>query len=340
MDFEQHNNSSQPSPSYEPMPAKQKKRSGWRVFWGVFISFSVLANVMLFFALIALSLVFVTGQRGIFTEQVIQPGSKKAKIAVISVQGIIDSQVADDFYNQLKVARQDNKVKGLIIRVNSPGGTVSASDRIYNEIQKYRDLTNKPVVAMAQAVAASGGYYACVACEKIVAEPTLITGSIGVIMGHFVLQELLEEKLGIVPVIIKSGEKKDWPSPFSPVTDEQRQYLQAKIIEPAYERFVMIVDQGRASLDIEQVKRLADGSIYGADESLDEGLIDSIGYLDDAIAMVEKMAGIDKAHVIEYRKPFSMSDMFGAQSGSLLRFDKAAIYELNIPQVMYLWPGY
>ncbi len=99
----------------------------------------------------------------------------------------------------------------MIIRVNSPGGTISGSDQIHNEIVKYRSETNQPVVAFMQGVAASGGYYSSVACDKIIAEPTAITGSIGVIMGYLVLQQLLEEKLGIQPIVVKAGDKKDWP---------------------------------------------------------------------------------------------------------------------------------
>ncbi len=108
---------------------------------------------------------------------------------------------------------------------------------------------------------------------------------------------------GILPVIIKSGEKKDWPSPFQPPTEEQLQYLQ-ELINPPYERFVKVVADGRPSLTLADVKRLADGSIYGASEAVDEMLVDSIGYLDDAIIQVKSMANIEKAHVVEYRKPF------------------------------------
>jgi len=209
MDFEQNNNRSEP---LQPQPLEPiyglaqgassvintpKKRTGWRIFWGIILGLSVLANIALFLILIGLAVVFVTGQEGIFTEEVIQAGPRTAKIAVITVQGIIDDEQAQDVYKQIKSARQDKRVKGLILRVNSPGGTISGSDRICNEIRKYREKEGKPVVAFMQGVAASGGYYVSVGCDQIVAEPTAITGSIGVIAGHFVLQGLLEEKLGV-----------------------------------------------------------------------------------------------------------------------------------------------
>jgi protease-4 len=347
MDFEQNDNRSEP---FQPQPLAQgalsvtktpKKRIGWRIFWGIILGLSVLANIALFLMLIGLVAVFATGQKGVFTEEVIQAGPRTSKIAVITVQGIIDNEQAQDVYRQIKSAQQDKRVKGLILRVNSPGGTISGSDQICNEIRKYRKKEDKPVVAFMQGVAASGGYYVSVGCDKIVAEPTVITGSVGVMAGHFVLQGLLEEKLGIQPVIFKSGEKKDWPSPFQPVTEEQRQYIQDKLINPAYDRFVQVVAEGRGeALTLADVKRLADGSVYGAEEALSEKLIDKIGYIDEAIEQVKLLAGIEKARVVEYRKPFSFADFLSSRSSNILKINRNTLYELSTPQVLYLWSLY
>ena len=317
-----------------------RKRSGWRIFWRIVLVLSVLANIALFLMLIGVVGVFAAGQSGVFVEEAIQAGPRTSKIVVINVGGIIDSEQSVDFHKQLRMAKKDESVKGLIIRVNSPGGTISASDQIHNAIGKYRKQTGKPVVAFMQGVAASGGYYTSVACDKIISEPTVITGSIGVIMSYLVVQELLEEKLGIMPVIAKSGEKKDWPSSFRPPTEEQTQYIQDKLITPAYERFVRIVGDGRPALMPADVRRLADGSIYGAQEALDEKLIDDIGYLDDAIDMVKSLAGIEDAKVVEYRKPFSFAGLLRAQSGGILKIDRATLYEFSTPEVMYLWSAY
>ena len=349
MDFEQNNNLSGPTepqpagPFYgpaQPTPPTAKKRTGWRIFWANILGLSVLINFVLFIMLIGVVAVLATGRQGIFTEEVIQAGPRISKIAVISVEGIIDDEKARDIYSQLNAARQDKHIKGLIIRVNSPGGTISGSDQIYNEIRKYRDQTKKPVVAFMQGIAASGGYYTSVACEKIVAEPTTITGSIGVIMGHFVFQELLEEKLGIEPVIIKSGEKKDWPSPFESPRAEQKQYLKDKLIAPAYERFVQVVAEGREVLTLDDVKRLADGSIYGAYEALDEDLIDEIGYLDEAIKLILALANIEKAQVVEYRRPFSFAHFLNSRNSDAIKFDRATLYKLITPELLYLWSIY
>ena len=354
MDFEQNDNVSEPR---EPQPAQPitglgqsklptgpaRKGAGWRIFWGIILALSVMANIVLFLMLLGVVAVFATGQRGLLTEEVVREGPARTKIAMVTVKGIIHGELAKDVYRQLKAARQDRHVKGLIIRVNSPGGTISASDQIYKEIQKFRDTEGRPVIAFMQGAAASGGYYTSVACEKIVAEPTTITGSIGVIFGHFVFQELLEEKLGIQPVIITSGPKKDWPSSFEPVTEEQREYLQDKLIGPAYDRFVEIVAEGRqGTLTLDDVTRLADGSIYGAQEALEEKLIDEIGYLDEAIKLVKSLAGIEQAQVVEYRKPFSVADFLSYRKPdlNLLTLDRAALYELTTPQMLYLWSAY
>ncbi len=188
-----------------------------------------------------------------------------------------------------------------------------------------------------QSVAASGGYYTSVACDKIIAEPTTITGSIGVIMGYFVVQDLFEQKLGITPVIVKSGQKKDWPSSFQKPTEEQAQYLMEKLITPAYQRFVRIIANERPDLSLADVYPLADGSIYHATEALDLKLIDQTGYIDQAIELVMSLANISNARVIRYQKPFSLSHFLSSSNKSILNLSRTRIYELNTPDILYLW---
>jgi protease-4 len=352
MDFEQDNNISSPM---EPQPAgpvsnlnaatpatrPPRKGSGWKIFWGIVLAFSVIANFMLFLMLIVVVALFTTGHRGMFAEEVIREGPSRNKIAVVTLQGIIHGQLASDVYQQLKAASRDSRVKGLIVRVNSPGGTISASDQIYEEIKKFRSKENIPVVAFMQGVAASGGYYTSVACDKIIAEPTTITGSIGVISSFFVVQKLLEEKLGVLPVVIKSGQKKDWPSSFREPAPEELQYMQEKLITPAYERFVKIVAEGRKdTLDVNEVRQLADGGVFGATEARDKKLIDDVGYLDDAIESVKTMAGIETAEVVAYRRPFTFADLLSYRKTNLFKLDRNMLYELCTPQVLYLWSAY
>lgn len=336
---------SQQAPVYgwgAPPPKPPKRTSVWRVFWRIVLVMSIMANIVLFLMLFGVVAAFATGQGGFLAEEVLRESSASDKIAVINVQGIIHGEMAGDVYRQLKAARKDSRVKGLIVRVNSPGGTISASDQIYKEIRKFRAEQSKPVVAFMQGVAASGGYYTSVACEKIMAEPTAITGSIGVISWYMVVQELLEEKLGVLPVTVKSGRKKDWPSSFSAPTEEQLQYIRDKLINPALKRFTDVVSEGRTgSLTPDEVAALAEeAEIYVAQQALEEKLIDQIGYLDEAIALVKSMAGIAEARVVQYRKPFSLTDILPFSRTSLPKLDRTTLYDLGTPQVLYLWSAY
>ncbi|UCG58079.1 MAG: signal peptide peptidase SppA [Phycisphaerales bacterium] len=324
-----------------PPAAAARRGSGWRVFWGIVLVLSIMANIALVLMLVGVVAMFATGPKGLVTEEVIRTGPRTSKIVVVNLQGIIHGEQAKYVYTQLKAAGRDRLVKGVIVRINSSGGTISGSDQIYKEIQRFREEEGVPVVAFMQGIAASGGYYASVACEKIVAEPTTITGSIGVMMGHFVFQELLESKLGIVPVIITEGKKKNWPSSFKTPTEEELQYLRDKILTPAYERFVEVVIEGREGiLTPDDVRRLADGGILTAPEAKREKLIDEVGYLDDAIELVKSLADIKRARVVEYRRAFSLTSLLSYRSRSVLNVDRTTLYELGTPQILYLWSAY
>ncbi len=332
-----------PYPSYQPYPQPPRRRfSGWRVLWGILFGLSVLANVGLFLLLVGTVFVLAGAGAG-YGATVLREGPRSSRIAVINIEGIIDESQADNVYRQLKSAREDDAIKGVIVRVNSPGGTISASDRIYREIMDYRNEQGLPTVAFMQGMAASGGYYASVACDEIIAEPTAITGSIGVILSHFVFQELLENKLGIQPVFLTKGQKKDWPSSFRAPSEEELAYINDRLLEPAYQRFVSVVKEGRRKvLTGDEVTKLADGSIFVAEEAVTVKLIDRTGYLDDAIARVKASAGINKAQVIEYRRPLSFMDVLTAESRktSLLSLDHTKLLELGSPKVLYLWHAY
>jgi len=332
-----------------PQPAAPRKRTGWRIFWGVVLTLSILANVFLLFVVLAVVSLFVAGsgdvfesRRDGFAEEVLVRGPAYQKIAVIRIEGIIDGVQSERFRKQLRIAANDENVHAVIVRTLTPGGTIAGSDQIHHEITKFRKQTGKPIVAFMQSVAASGGYYTSVACDTIVAEPTVITGSIGVIMNSLVIKELLEDKLGIQPITIKSGPRKDWPSMFTEVTEEQKQYLFDKIISPAYERFVSIVDEGREGLSEQQVRQLADGSIFAAEEARENGLVDEIGYFEDVVRITEQLAGIRDAKVVEYTRLFSLTALFGGmQSGTAgpWQTHRDALHELTMPQLMYLWEG-
>jgi len=321
-----------------PQPAaKKKKRSIWRIFFRLIFTVSIIVNAIMFIVLIVMAIAIGSGHKDAFMEETIEKGKSKNKIVIIRLEGIIENDLSEELKKQFETAEEDRNVKAVILRTISPGGSVSASDRIHHEIISFRRRTGIPVVAFMQGVAASGGYYTSVACDKIIAEPTVITGSIGVMLSHMVFKGLLEDKLGILPVVLKSGPKKDWPSMFSETTEEEKEYLMDKLVTPAYDRFVSLVVQGRPMLDKLEVIAIADGSIYGAEEALEKQLIDRIGYLEDALQVARKLAGIEDGHVVEYTRPFSLSDLLSSQTQSLFKLDRNTLHELSAPQLMYLW---
>jgi protease-4 len=332
-----------PTVQYQVPPQTPPKMSGWRIFLNVLLGLSIVANVIMFLIVLGVGIAAVTTEKFAgkteFMENTLADGPHTKKIAVINLYGIIQDDVSEEVRLQLKTAAEDNSVKGVILRIASPGGTVSSSDQIHYYVGNLRQQTGKPVVAFMQTIAASGGYYSAVACDRIIAEPTVITGSIGVIMNHLVIKDLLELKLGIQPEVLKSGQKKDWPSMYAPMTEEQKQYLNEKLITPAYERFVSLVSEGRKhALTPEQVRLLADGSIYSADEALHNGLIDEVGYFEAAVDATKKLADISDARVVEYHRPLSWLSSLGAKSPVPV-IDSKMLEKLVVPQLMYLWDG-
>lgn len=326
---------------YDPYP--KNKRSGWKVFWGIVLVLSILANGVMLLAMLGMSVIVAgagTGKDDGVIEKVLIEGERTKKIAVINIEGVIEGEMSQWVKEQIETAENDNNVRALIVRIVSPGGAVSSSDQIHYYISRFKERTNKPVLAFMQSIAASGGYYSAVACDEIMAEPTVITGSIGVIMNHLVIKGLLEEKLGINPVTIKSGPRKDWPSMFNETTEEEKQYLSEKVITPAYDRFVELVHQGRKEvLSADQIRELADGSIYTAPEAVDNKLIDTLGYFDQAVNRAEEMAQISNAKVVSYEEVFSFWSLMGAQSKSKLNLESEVLEKLAAPRLLYLWDG-
>ncbi len=241
-------------------------------------------------------------------------------VAIIEVNGPIvngrapvtsfnEVAAADDLLDMLTDARRDPSIKAVVLRINSPGGGVVPSDRIHRALQEL----HKPVVVVMEDLAASGGYYIAAGADYIIANPATLTGSIGVISTFPEASELLE-KLGVRFTVIKSGEVKDFGSPYRPMTPEEKAYWQ-RIIDEAYERFVRIVAEGRG-LSEEEVRKLADGRVYTGQQALALGLVDELGYLDDGIAKAAELGGIEGVpRVVRYRRVSTFADLLmGAQT--------------------------
>lgn len=215
----------------------------------------------------------------------------KPKIGVVHVDGMILD--ATDTVNWIRRLREDPSVKGILVRVNSPGGVVGPSQELHRALE--RAAREKPVVASLGAVAASGGYYAAVAGHKIMANPGTLTGSIGVRMELTNLQGLME-KLGISRESLGSGRFKATGSPFKELTEEERAYLESVIMD-MHSQFVNDVARGR-DMPLEQVQNLADGRIMTGHQALEHGLVDVLGGQEEAVELLKELAGVEEKVVL------------------------------------------
>ncbi len=231
------------------------------------------------------------------------------KIALIDVDGMIlnarsstllggsTENPVSQFRERLDVAAADKHVKAVVLRLNTPGGGVTASDIMYQDLCRFRRQTGKPVVACMMDVCASGGYYLAMGADVVIAHPTTVTGSIGVIMSLYNASGLMT-LVGVHSEPIKSGPNKDIGNPARPMTPEERAILQG-MVDSFYTQFVQVVVRGR-HLPEERVRVLADGRVYSGLDAHQLGLVDQIGYLDDALDLAQNLAGIKDARVVAY----------------------------------------
>jgi protease-4 len=240
------------------------------------------------------------------------------QVASLELEGIIAD--SGDFLDQLKEYGNRSGVKSVVVRINSPGGGVAASQEIYEAIKKFRSKTDKKVVVSMSSVAASGGYYIACGADKIFANPGTVTGSIGVIAEWYNYGDLLRWAK-MQNVVIKSGDFKDAGSATRPLTDEERAYFQS-LIGDMYDQFVAAVAESR-NLQKDQVSKLADGRVYTGQQALKYGLVDELGTLQDAIDAAAKMGGIDGSPVIlkPAKRRLSLFDFLLGYSRSALRLN-------------------
>ncbi|MEX0744703.1 MAG: signal peptide peptidase SppA [Phycisphaeraceae bacterium] len=225
-------------------------------------------------------------------EVVYEQGQGSERIVIVPLEGMLNDEMFE-FARKSFRALEDDVPAAVILRIDCPGGYVTSSDRLWNTIKQFKEETGVPVIASFASMATSGGYYVAAPADRIVAEPTTMTGSIGVISMGFTVHEMLD-KIGVTPevVIAEGSTAKDQFSIFRPWTDEERQERQRQI-EPAYERFVRVVHEGRGHLLTEAaVRERATGAVFSADEAKDLDLIDEVGYLDDAIATARGLANL------------------------------------------------
>lgn len=285
--------------------------------------------------------------------QVIEPGRKDQVVAVYEVFGVIDNRQAERLKTFCSQVSDDPDVKAVVLRVNSPGGGISPCDRMHKMLLDLKDDGKKLVISMGS-LAASGGYYISAPAETIYAEPTTITGSIGVLGGWIVIKGTLE-KYGAKAVIVRSTKTRAWkaaPNSLENPADYQIESIR-KLLDVMQERFEKVVLEGRGDrlttktaektyTDGEGKKFTVtetvpfNGSIYSADEAMSLGLIDKVGYLDEAIDAASGLAGLSDPKVVKYtrRKGF-FEHMSEAKAGPII--DPNLIDEIQTPKLMMIW---
>ncbi len=266
------------------------------------------------------------GIRGVEEETV--SGEGKKKILVTDISGILstgpiglerfrkDPALIPRLREELDKASADPDVVALVVRIDSPGGSVTASDIIYHELTRFRERKKIPIIAIVMDKAVSGGYYAAMAADELMAHPTALVGGVGVISFHVALGDLLDG-VGVEVATVQSGSLKDFWSPLRPPQEHEIAIMQG-ITERLHTRFIGIV-QERRGLTSSVAAQVATGQVFDAAPARDLGLVDRLGYVDDAVQRAREVAGVEKARQIICRRPGNYAESIYAGSLPLLR---------------------
>lgn len=286
-------------------------------------------------------------------------GFSSNRVAIIDVSGLIVNAEKPALLRQgenpvsllqerLDEAASDRRVKAVILRLNTPGGTVTASDAMYREVVRFRERTGKPVIALMMDVAASGGYYVACAADEIVAYPTSVTGSIGVIVQTLSVKPALG-KLGIEAEALTSGRNKEAGSPLAHMTPDHRAVLRG-LVDDFYAQFVAVVRDNRPGIPADRFDDVTDGRVMSGVAAAEAGLVDRTGDLHDAFALAKRRAGIERAHLVIYHRPldyvgspYAHGSAAAPGAGSV----QVNLAQINLPDLLgaeapgfyYLWRG-
>ncbi|MEF2144787.1 MAG: signal peptide peptidase SppA [Desulfovibrionaceae bacterium] len=285
-------------------------------------------------------------------EEYVLEGEATEKILLLNASGTVSDEprsgllgsrpsMVQEIVSQLRLAEKDEDVRAVVLKINSPGGGVTASDVLHHELSGFNERTGKPVVALLMDLAASGGYYIALPAKRIVAHPTTVTGSVGAIFFMPRVTGLMN-LIGVDVEVAKSGRNKDMASPFRAPTEEERQLADALILNMG-ERFQMLVREAR-NLGEEQMRTVATARVFTADQALELGLVDRIGYLQDAYAEARELAGLpEDARVVVYRRENYPNDT--AYNASAMPAERAALVQTGLENLLpptragvyYLW---
>ena len=316
--------------------------------WGCLVMFvlllalggSVVVNVALFSVYYSNNLLDTDGR--VQEQFVSHQQNGRDKIAIISVEGVILEE--EGFVKrQIEHAAHDPTVKGVVLRVDSPGGTVTASDYLYHHLSQLREKSKIPIVVSMGGIAASGGYYVSMAVgegpDTIFAEPTTWTGSIGVVIPHYNFSDLMKT-WGVKEDSIASHRLKTMGSFTKPMTDEERQIFQT-LVDESFTQFKNIVKSGRSKFrkNPQALDKLATGQVFTADQALKDGLIDKIGYLEAAVTRAIQLAGLseENVRVVKYKREMSLSSMFMEGQSESQSCGLAKMLDMAAPRAYFLW---
>jgi protease-4 len=309
-------------------------RSGW---WSRVIMFILGLSILMNISLIAANPEFAQDTDG--PKEKFHKGDKQApdKIALIEVSGTIMPPLTERTLKNIEKAEKDDKVKGILLVVDSPGGLVADSHQIYHRLKQLSE--KKKIYVQMKRLAASGGYYISMGAgpqAKIYAEPTTWTGSIGVIMPRYDFSEFAKT-WGIKSDPLTTGEFKNTLDPLKPLNEEERQ-LWGHILDQSYKKFMSIIDDNRDTMNAEDVKKIATGQIFTADDAMQNHLIDAIGFEEDATADLKKALGLENVKIVKYEHTLTFSDLLSSsakapESQSIIR----DLMESSVPRAMYFF---
>lgn len=335
-----------PSSQSPPQQIVVVQKSGWLgLIFGLagWLGFFLCGSVLLLVVVVAIAA--YPDPDALETKVIGGTEGASGKVAVITIDGVISDTEDEGFVmRQIEEVEEDDDVKAIVIRVDSPGGAVTGADYLFHHLKKLKAKKGVPVVVSMGGMAASGGYYVSMAVgdqkDSIFAEPTTTTGSIGVIIPHYDISGLLA-RFDVKDDSISSHERKQMLAMTRPVSPEHRAIIQSYVNE-TFDRFKMIVKEGRPkfSTDAAALDKLATGEIFSADQALKHGLIDKIGFLEDAVDRAIELASLtkDDVEVVKYKKPVSFLDDFALMQSRAARGPLSVddLLEMSTPRAYYL----